>query len=198
MSSVTIPNWTADGLLPPVDEVDPTSAERSPYRASLTDVVLRFATSPQRVQILSGLLRYRAALHATGLSDGFQWLDGSFLENIELMESRPPEDIDIVTFYKLPSGETQRGFVARHRELFDRRHVKSTFYVDPFFTHLGRAPEAIVAAEAIVERSAYWYGVWSHRRDWRWKGFVQVQLSGVDDADAQELLATRTSQGATP
>lgn len=33
--------------------------------------------------MLDGLLRKRAALHAAGLIQGFQWLDGSFLEHVE-------------------------------------------------------------------------------------------------------------------
>ncbi|MDA1231040.1 MAG: hypothetical protein O2856_09720 [Planctomycetota bacterium] len=30
---------------------------------------------------------------------GFQWLDGSFLEDIELGDGRPPRDLDVVTVY---------------------------------------------------------------------------------------------------
>ena len=98
MATVPIPPWTSRGVLPSIDPGDPTGGDRSPYPASLLDVVMRFSTSPERRTILQGLLDYRAALHRMGLVSGFQWLDGSFLENIELLESRSPRDIDVVTF----------------------------------------------------------------------------------------------------
>jgi hypothetical protein len=86
MSTVSIPSWGAQGLIPPIDVMNPTSANRSPYRASLTDFVLRFSTTPERRGILDGLLRYRSALHGVGLTTGFQWVNGSFLEHIEVTE----------------------------------------------------------------------------------------------------------------
>ena len=42
-----------------------------------------FAASPDRIRILRGLLAYRAPLRQRGISSGFQWLDGSFLEHKE-------------------------------------------------------------------------------------------------------------------
>lgn len=98
MTTVAIPEWNTLGLLPPTDPADPTSAERSPYPVALLDVILRFAISPERCKVLKGFLDYRAALHGMGLVSGFQWLDGSFTEQVETLERRPPKDIDVVTF----------------------------------------------------------------------------------------------------
>lgn len=59
MKTVALPSWNALGLIPPIDEQQPTSAERSPYAVSLTDFVLRFGqTQPRRV-VLGGFLKYR-------------------------------------------------------------------------------------------------------------------------------------------
>ncbi|WP_426763559.1 DUF6932 family protein [Hafnia paralvei] len=33
-----------------------------------------------------------------GLAEGFQWVDGSFTENVELIERRTPNDVDVVIF----------------------------------------------------------------------------------------------------
>lgn len=78
-----IPAWNMAGVIPPIRPGQPgESLDRSPYIASLTTVVDRFALSPERLKILNGLLNYRSALHALGLTNGFQWLDGSFMENI--------------------------------------------------------------------------------------------------------------------
>ena len=56
--------------------------------------------------ILDGFLRFRELLTQAGFVSGFQWVDGSFLENVEMLENRPPNDLDVVTFY-IPPG---RGF----------------------------------------------------------------------------------------
>ncbi|MFW6331797.1 MAG: DUF6932 family protein [Thermodesulfobacteriota bacterium] len=70
MTTVGIPNWDAQGVLPPNDPVDPSSAERSPYNVSLTDFALHFGTTEKRQAILRGFLDFRAALHAAGLDNG--------------------------------------------------------------------------------------------------------------------------------
>ena len=122
MSTLTIPQWDRQGLLPPVDPVDPISPDRSPYQASLLDMVLRFATTPERCVVLRGFLAYRAALHRVGLVDGYF---------VELDHESP---------------------------------------------------------ESLVEHSIYWYGLWSHRRNMVWKGYLQIDLCPAEDRDAQDHL----------
>lgn len=57
----------------------------------------------ERRELLKGLLEFRSELHRIGLVDGIQWLDGSFIENVEEIEGRHPKDIDVVTFlFKFP------------------------------------------------------------------------------------------------
>ena len=46
---------------------------------------------------MAGFLSFRDALQATGLVKGFQWINGSFLENVEEVEERNPRDIDVVS-----------------------------------------------------------------------------------------------------
>ena len=179
----TIPAWNAQGVIPPVDPLNPASPDRSPYAVSLVEVVQRFATSPQRVEILRGFLEYRAALHQIGLTDGFQWLDGSFLENKEVRLGTPPDDIDVVTFFQLPSNTTEAELSARNSSLFDHDFVKATFHVDSFYLPLYIPPERLIAG------SNYWYGMWSHQRgSFLWKGFLQVSLSSIEDASALATL----------
>ena len=64
----------------PIDPEGPTSVARSPYPVPLKDLILRFATSPEKKAILIGFLKYRAILHQFGATEGFQWLDGSFMK----------------------------------------------------------------------------------------------------------------------
>lgn len=196
--AVPIPAWTAEGLIPPHEATNPTSSNRAPYAVSLTDFVLRFSTSPQRIAILTGFLNYRATLHAAGLMAGFQWIDGSFVEHIEVgTRNRPPGDVDVVNFYHLPPGETQASLVAKFPALFpanatDKKTQKDTYLVDAFSVNLG------TPSERLVDRSAYWYGVWSHQKEtFKWKGFLQLDLAPADDANAR-LLVTQANSGRTP
>lgn len=192
MTTAAIPDWTTLGVLPPIDPLNPTSANRSPYRVSITDFVLRFATSSERCRIVDGLLRYRFALRELGLCTGFQWLDGSFLEDVETIQSRPPNDVDVVTFYHLPAGDSQHDIQTKSPELFDPGHVKSAYHVDAYVMHLGTAPRLL------VRRSSYWYSLWSHRRNLAWKGFVEIDLDGNGDSDARALLSAQSSSGGNP
>ncbi len=180
MTTVTIPEWNTKGLLPPINPVQPTGAERSPYSVSLLDVVMRFATSAERRRVLLGLLEFRAALHQIGLADGFQWLDGSFMEQVEKLENRAPRDVDVVTFINVPDD-----FDLSEDDLavFDHDVVKEQFLVDSYLVELNLLP-----ADNLVRKSAYWYSMWSHRRNQDWKGYLQVDLNPIHDKEARSYL----------
>lgn len=188
MTTVAIPEWNTLGLIPPIDPADPTCVERSPYPVALLDVILRFATSPERRKVLTGFLDYRAALHGMGLVSGFQWLDGSFTEQVEILERRPPQDIDVVTFVHTPDDFAPSD---AQIEMLDHDTAKKCFLVDSYFIELNQ-----LLPEAIVERSAYWYSMWSHRRNQAWKGYLQIDLNPAYDADARARLAQIDSQEA--
>ena len=44
--------------------------------------------------------------------------------------------------------------------------------------------------EEVIERSIYWYSIWSHTRPGQWKGYLQVDLSPSHDAVARVKLET--------
>ena len=180
MTPVAIPAWNTLGLLPPIDTEAPASSRRSPYPAPLLDLVQRFSTSQERQAILHGFLEYRQALHDVGLASGFQWLDGSFLEHVELLEQRSPRDIDVVTFFRAPDGVDQRELLQRNPDLFMPEQVKERFSVDGYLVNL--------PANELVERSAYWYSMWSHRRNQAWKGFLQIDQAPAQDVEALAWL----------
>lgn len=192
----TFPNWNNQGIVPPIpaDPLLATGHPRSPYPVSLLEVVQRFSTSPKRVAILRGFLQYRTALHRAGLMQGFQWLDGSFLENKEAMVGPDPDDIDVATFYHLPAGTTQTQLAIDDPLAFGSDGVarKARYSVDAYLISLGLSP-----VERLVAQSHYWYGVFSHsRRNLLWKGFLQIDLASGEDADANAFLANLG--GATP
>jgi hypothetical protein len=123
---------------------------------------------------------------------GFQWLDGSFLEHVEVTEGRAPNDVDLVTFYRLPVGLSQLQLAATAGAVLDRDSAKAAFRVDGYLVHLG------MPAERLARQTAYWYSVWSHRRNQLWKGFVQVDLAPAEDSAAAATLASLISAGGRP
>jgi hypothetical protein len=184
--------WNRQGVLHPIDpSSEATSRNRSPYKVSLNDFVLQFSTTPPRQYLLSGLLSFRSALHGVGICAGFQWLDGSFLEHVELLRSRPPNDIDVVTFYIVPDGQTQRTLEASYPQLFDQDYIKDKYHVDAYFIEL----KGNTLGKLIGELT-YWYSLWSHQREsLLWKGYLQIDLCPTHDIIALESLDRIKSQG---
>lgn len=181
-----IPSFTIDGVLPPfVGPNGPGGApeDLSPYAVTATEVVATLATSATRQVILKGWLDHRAALRAIGFDRGFQWLDGSFVEDKE------PRDLDLIAFLYRPPGIHDGNALARLMQanigLFGRVQVKTTYNLDFFPVDLNGTPEALVSL------TRYWLGLFSHRRqDSLWKGMLQVRLE--DDADDTAALAMLT------
>jgi hypothetical protein len=185
----SIPDHSWDGLLPPWEGRDPTTnVNRSPYRCSWQDIIDRFATSPKRIDILLGLLGYRALLRDHGVTIGFQWLTGSFVERI----NREPNDVDVVTFFQVPAAFSQ----ADAEALFNHGHNKKTYFCDHYPVPLSYpvSPDADPTEHGavLVDNTTYWYGLFSHRRDtYAWKGFLRLDLLPAEyDDPARELLET--------
>ena len=130
--------------------------------------------------------------------NGFQWLDGSFVEN---KESRPPDlspghpgDIDVMMFMRRPANFRNKAdfqkLLAANRALFDRRSVKSRYHVDIFTVDMGRA------TDYVLRWARYYLMLFSHRRlDQVWKGLLEVRQE--DDGDDAPLLA-RLQSGEWP
>jgi hypothetical protein len=150
----------------------------------MTEIVSRFGTTPERAEIVRGLLDYRDALRRAGIVEGTQWLDGSFVENCEQTRQRPPDDLDVVTIANRPSryAPDWPAFVRANFGLFDPHAAKASYRCDAYFIDLGKKPELIVADVA------YWLGLFSHQRVTAlWKGMLAVPLNS-DDAVARLLL----------
>jgi len=94
-----IPDFDHNLVLPPHTGDPRSPGEVSPYPCTSVDLCRKFSTSPERQAIWGGFLDFRDRLRAEGLTQGFQWLDGNFLEDIEAQEGRAPRDLDVVTFF---------------------------------------------------------------------------------------------------
>ena len=175
MGAGGIPKHDHAGVIPPFLG-EPTSANCSPYRATIADVVARFGTSKKRRDILRGLLRYRAELRAEGF-DGFQWLDGGFLDQ----KAQEPNDVDVITFYRRKDGwdvAFLQALAERRGDLFSETF--STFACDAYFVDLDDDNR-----DLLVRQIAYWVGLFSHQRITAVRrGLVQVVLGPADEDEA--------------
>ncbi|WP_458372453.1 DUF6932 family protein [Pseudomonas mandelii] len=183
-----IPQWNQQGGLPPIDDNRPADPERSPYPVDVVQIVSRFATSIERCAVLDGFFRHRSELHRLGLTQGFQWLDGSFMENIEMLEGRAPNDMDVVSFVYLNDDAVDQLEADDLKLLVDNEWIKDTFKVDFYVVSLFDHPESL------VQVSAYWYSMWSHRRSKQWKGFLKVGLAPDQDQAALAMLDAKRQE----
>lgn len=184
-----IPALTHSGVLPPFVGASSADAGMSPYSATMLEMAVKFCTTAHRAQLFRGLLSYRQALLSLGLT-GAQWLDGSFCEDIERNQGRPPSDIDVVTLLVRPpalfSLTAWAAAITSNAAVFDRTQAKTTFHCDPFFVDIG-LPAALVFGQL-----TYYFGLFTHQRvSYLWNGLVQVPLPG-DDADALQYLNSAT------
>ena len=186
---MAIPDFTVSGVLPPYRGQNPAGniAAMSPYPASLVEIANQMCASNERKAIMCGLLKYRQQLATVGLQAGFQWLSGSFMEDIETLESRHPQDIDLVTFVRRPdvvrSDTEWHAFYLANKPLLNPKQVKDEFRCDSYFVELDSDPTSI------VYQTRYWFGLFSHRRGGLWKGMLEVPLAvSADDTDALALV----------
>jgi hypothetical protein len=182
-----IPNFDHNCVLPPHlgDPVD--SRQLSPYPCTTVDLCQKFGTTAERRSILGRLLDFRERLRVEGLTNGFQWLDGSFLENVEVERSRPPKDLDVVTVYWGYDRTFQIGLFARFREFSSPRLSKSAYSLDHYNFDAGFDP--IVT----LEQTRYWILLFSHNRQGVWKGMLRIELNTpAEDALARQQFAVAT------
>lgn len=183
-----IPAQNESGVLPPFIGDNPAvQASMAPYRVTLLELINRFATTQERIAILTGFLAYRDELRTLGFFNGFQWIDGSFLENVEATLGRPPADIDIVTFAYRPAGceveANWRGLIQARSDVFDPDESKSRYFCDAYFVDL-----SLENPRYLINQTKYWFGLFSHQRDtFLWKGILEIPLTN-DDSEVSALL----------
>jgi len=183
-----IPPFNISGVLPPF--LGPTPIEQAlmcPYETTLAKIATNLCKSDERKEILRGLLAYRQQLAAIGFTTGFQWLSGSFMEDIETLETRPPNDVDVVTFTTMPpavkTATDWAAFHAAHPDELDSQRAKAKYKCDAYFVDVRFGPNYI------IDQTRYWFGLFSHRRNGIWKGLLQIPLVVTqDDADASKLV----------
>jgi hypothetical protein len=188
---MSIPPFNINGVIPPFIGPDGPGGQRehlTPYLTKATEVVAALGGSPGRRNILRGWLQHRQSLRGIGFVQGFQWLDGSFVEDKE------PKDLDVVTFTRRPLAANTvpllSALMQANAEVFARDAVKIRFSLDAFFVDMDGNPETV------VDHTRYWLGLFSHCRDTAtWKGMLQVRFEDTID-DVAALAALDAAQAA--
>lgn len=184
-----IPPWGDGGILPPFRDSPAKREGTSPFRCSIESFVWRFLDEPEGTQdskrrdLLRGFLDYRAALRLMGFQ-GFQCVSGSFVEQIESIRGRTPNDLDVVNFLNPPFADGVAGLTELLSWLNDKHllsgKAKARYGVDGHLVILDK-----FAPEYVVEETQYWLGLASHQRQsLKWKGITRVELSIEESEDA--------------
>ena len=182
-----IPVFDHNLVLPPHLGDPVNSAQLSPYPCTTLDLCQRLGTTVERRAILGKFLDFRERLRVAGLTTGFQWLDGSFLEDIETRDGRPPNDLDVVTVYWGYDRAFQTGLVARFREFASPLLSKANYSLDHYNFDAGFNPSVT------LEQTRYWILLFSHNRQGVWKGMLRLELNTpAEDTAARQQLAKAT------
>ena len=182
---MSIPDFDLDDLLPVFIREDVNA--RSPYATDMQELVDKFAVSPERIDILYKFGEYRDILRKIGFIEGFQLINGSFVENCD-NEKGPPRDIDIVNLLRRPSEYKNKTdwltFVEKHKSTyFDKEYCKTHYFCDSHFIDLDYLP--IDNARRIF----YFFGLFSYqRRTNRPKGLLQIDIQDKNDHIAMQQL----------
>ena len=179
-----IPSFDHNGVIPPyIGNPADNSNNVSPYPTTSLELCQRFATSPQRIDILKRYLAFRIEMRKFGIT-GFQYLDGSFLEDIENSPfKRPPDDLDLLTFFAPVTAAQEASILANFLDFVDRASCKTNYQLDHMVVNLGSHPIYI------VEFTRYYIQLFTHNRSNVWKGMLKLDIGtkGEDD-DANDFL----------
>lgn len=176
-----IPAFDHNHVLPPHMGNPTERLDVSPYECTILDFCQHFATTPKRIGLLKSFIQFRLKMLSFGIQRGFQWIDGSFTENIEVSEKRDPNDIDVVTFYMGLTPKQISDIKSSFVEFFNPRLSKSNFNLDHYPADYGYTPEMT------VELTRYWIQLFCHNRNSVWKGMIKLNLP-QDNSEEQAAL----------
>ena len=133
-----LPAFDNRGMLPPFTGTTATeSANRSPYSCTIIELCAAFGTSDHRKKLLANLIAYRRLIATGGYVVGLQFIDGSFVENVERSEGRAPNDIDVFSilpppprYHNDPSGWKIDCLSFWNSEIIDNAKNKARFSLD--------------------------------------------------------------------
>ena len=142
---------------------------------------------------MRNLISYRQIITSAGYTRGIQFIDGSFVENVESHSGRSPADIDVFSILNAPQRYIENprdwpttGLPFWQAEIVDRERNKQRFALDTYGLLFEELPPL-----GLIQGTIYWYGLFSHQRGTlAWKGFAALQLDPMDDQSALAALGS--------
>lgn len=183
-TSLSIPPFNKNNLLPPYridryEVMDNFHDEYlSPFKCNLLELCERFATTKERVEILKGLYFFRKAMFENNILLGYQWLYGSFTENIEAIEHRSPNDLDVATFYQGAPNTNPEYWKEVFPEFISSKLSKEKYKLDQTAYPILVAPPSHVIHVDIVSDLIQ---LFTHTREGVWKGILRLELNTPEE-----------------
>lgn len=159
----------------------------------MAELATAMGTTPHRKQLIVNLITYRHMLATEGYVSGIQFIDGSFVENVETIANRPPVDIDVFSVLNVPpkyltdmSAWQATGLPFWQTEIINRDRNKQRFGLD---TYAVLFEERAAQPMNLISDIIYWYGLFSHQRGTlAWKGFAGLALDPASDQTALSAM----------
>ncbi len=156
----------------------------SPFPATTLELCQKFGTTPERRVILRGYLQMRARLSDLQIVNGFQWVDGHFLEDYEKRTRKSPDHIRVVTFCHPSQLISDPNYARLFQPLKKCSDTRAAFHVEHSLIPLDWP------ANDIIEATRFQSAMLSHSDNGVWKGYVRINLNTPqDDTAAVEHLA---------
>ena len=174
-----IPPFNHNNVLPPFIGDINNPDNLSPYTCDIMELCRFFATTPTRIAILKGLVRFRLSCVENGIS-GRQWVDGDFVENIEA-ENREPENVVVVSLIYRKENDEYRRILDAFPEFADGKLSRQNYKVDH------RAFVINLSPEYTVQYSKHWNMVYGHNEKGVWKGMLEMPLYENDAFDQMAM-----------
>jgi len=170
----SIPAFNDTHLLPPYRGEEGDEREHgnlSPYLCTTLELCKVFGKTKERIEMLQGLILFRERLIKENIISGFQWLYGSFSEEIEILEKRSPNDIDLITFFWNISHDDLMNLTESFPEFFNIEKSKKIFNLDHLNLDIGRSPAFSMNAISDMMQLC------THSRYGIWKGILRLELN---------------------
>lgn len=178
-----IPDFNHNFVLPPHLGNPVDRSHLSPYPCSIIELCHKYSFSPERINILRNYVLFRQRMNTMGIIYGFQWLNGSFLEDIENSEGRAPHDLDLVTFCGGLSPNDMANIASNFPEFIYANLSRTKYSLDHYPIDYAYKPEVT------VEQTRYWLQLFTHNRKSIWKGILRLPLNtSIDDQHALDYL----------
>lgn len=180
-----IPDFDHNNVLPPFINGRPgILTNHSPYICTIQEFCEKFATTEVRIELLTKFVEFRLKVHESEITSGFQWVDGSFLEDKEKALNKDPNDIDVATFFQVSSPNTEDKIKNEFPEFINRGLAKDNYMLDNLLIHI-----TPLAPYDLIRNTNFISKLFSYSRRGVHKGMVEIHLNTpTNDKAALEYL----------